>query len=330
MTRLGKGDINLLIYSSQYVRDLAWMLCGAANLMQLKNDYQKIMADDDWLLKLDKNPQPLIDYLNSRNLRMLGTYFESLWVYFLENYPQRQLIAKNIQVFANDSAGIRQTLGEFDFIYTDTTSGECYHLEVAIKYYLGVVDEAAELSTRSNQYSPIESWIGPGINDRLDKKFYKLVNQQSKLSESVAGKKELARLGVSSVSSEICLLGYLFYPYSKTQEATLINEPESAASGHPRGCWVTLSQLMSKLGEAELWAIRDKPHWLSPVIFERRELFYSAELCDIIKDHFNHSRFPVLISSFFSQYGDNCSDYLSGELVFVVPDDWETTAISLQ
>ena len=164
----------------RYISDLKWIFNSSPLMTTAKVDFSR-PGNLDWL----NNPTvktKLCQFMASKNLKMLGTYFEALWQFYLENAPDRKLILKNLQVIDH-----KTTLGEFDFIYQDLDNQSFKHLEVAIKYYLGIPDLSKDhLSNNSDTNKNANEtemcrWLGPNINDRLDIKFYKLIKQQSKL-----------------------------------------------------------------------------------------------------------------------------------------------------
>ncbi|WP_165088191.1 DUF1853 family protein [Neisseria yangbaofengii] len=83
-----------------------------------------------YLLSLDRNPQPLTDYL-ARHApfgRRLGLYAEHLLAFWFSHAPHAELLAQNLQVISN---GL--TIGAADFIAK--LNGKAYHIELTCKYY---------------------------------------------------------------------------------------------------------------------------------------------------------------------------------------------------
>lgn len=255
----------------------------------------------------------LYDFIVGKNLKMLGPYFEGLWQFYLENSNDTELIDQNLQVI-ND----KQTLGEFDFIYFDRTNKSHIHLEVSIKYYLGVPG----LNNALGEVSEMSAWIGPNKNDRLDKKFYKLKDHQSKLSEAEVAKEILLARGVSEVQSQVCLLGYLFYPYEQA-----MSPPENSFSAHNRGTWISLTEFSKSRLNKYFWKIIEKPFWLSQPYEDRNSVLTLEEVTGKISAVFSIKNYPILIARYSlknTRTETNDVNYLKfEELVFVVPDDWK-------
>ncbi|WP_416192520.1 DUF1853 family protein [Neisseria sp. CCUG12390] len=83
-----------------------------------------------YLLSLDQNPQPLVDYLAQHAPfgKRLGLYAEHLLAFWFSHAPHAELLAQNLQVVSD---GL--TVGAADFVVK--LSGKAYHLELTCKYY---------------------------------------------------------------------------------------------------------------------------------------------------------------------------------------------------
>ena len=209
-----------------------------------------------------------------------------------------------------------KTVGEFDFVYFNEVTNEHCHLEVAIKYFLGLDDNQKKAEVL-NQQSSMHNWLGPNANDRLDKKFCKMVEHQSRLSQTIAGKKALEKLGIKKVKTEICMLGYLFYPM-----AGKMLPPANSHVSHNRGHWLKYFQLEEYLPVNELWMLLNKPHWLAPITKRRNQLITHEQLLEKIGIHFLESSRPLLISNFKPVDNRINSHYNSVAKYFVVPEKW--------
>lgn len=299
------------------VRDLAWVFSSSPIIESSLLDFEQSELDLNWLQALDKSANKINDFMSDKNLKMLGPYFEALWEFYFKHYPGKRLIAKNIQVFENN-----KTVGEFDFIYLDEVTNEYCHLEVAVKYYLGVnSDHQKDVST--NSYSMMRSWVGPNVNDQLDKKTTKMIEHQTKLSQTSGGKQVLAKLGINKIKTQACLLGYLFYPAGEH-----FQPPEHTREKHNRGYWLKLGQLEGILLTSELWMVINKPHWMSQKVMSRQQLDSSDELLNKLNKYFSETSKPILISN-FELIDDN--QFVSVDKYFVVPDCWplKTKVVSI-
>ena len=299
---------NAAEYQVQQVRDLAWVIFGQP-MMNIPNHYQPMLDNTKWFQDLDREPQILLRHLQTKNLKMLGTYFEALWEFFLEQHPDFELKYKNLQVFEE-----RLTVGEFDFIFWDRRQNRYQHLEVAVKYYLGVINES-QCKQEVNNCSLMSQWIGPGTRDRLDLKYQKLIQKQSQLGYTDAGRQLLANKGIDEIESQINLLGYLFYPLDLS-----IGAPENADPNHLDGFWIRLSRLDELAKISGLWAIVDKPHWLAPVQESKEKLLSYKKLENFVHSHFDKFQRPLLIAKFTQN--EHLNQLISREYGFIVPDSW--------
>ena len=313
------NSLEISVLSEKFARDLKWIISSSPLIEPKEFDFHKPLKD---LSRLEQNDEKarLSQWLQKANLKMLGPYFEALWTYYLKYLAPTEIVAQNLQV-----RSAKKTIGEFDFIYRDFETGSFHHLEVAVKYYLGV----KSLNTSNDsRFSDIAAWIGPNKNDRLDKKFIKLRDHQSKLSHDESAKPILNELGIdetdlSKLETDICLLGYLFYPFDQT-----IAPPIHAHLSHNRGVWVPHSRIaeFSKKSNAQrkeqlFWRIQEKPFWLSQEIFEDENYLDENGIHQEILDIFEIKSRPVLCSTFLKRVDSEAHEF--NQLVFIVPDDWE-------
>lgn len=214
-------------FQHRCVRDLVWVIASpplvsgsyhqtqwwghAACLLELENCLPTLKA-------LDKNPQPLILHLESIKSKRLGLRFEALvsfWLMFIS--PNFKLLAQNIQLHETHGGETKtRTLGEMDFIIEEKSSGKVIHLEVAVKFYLGI-----------QPFSDAYCWFGTNLNDQLGKKLDHLKQHQTQLSDKYPAQVPY------TIDEKHCLIkGRLFYPMHHDKSA------EGTASNHLRGRWL--------------------------------------------------------------------------------------------
>jgi len=307
------------------VRDLAWVI-KSPSLVSNQGDWPTIVAPDKnewvdtWLLRLDNDPRPLLQHLAKEKSHFLGTYFESLWGFYLEAHPSFNLIAKNLQV-----NGRQKTIGEFDFIIQDCISGDFIHQEIAIKFYLGFKKE------NSHSFSDGEHiWFGPQCRDRLDLKIDKLINTQTRLSKTEAGQCTLNSAckqhtnednkNLSQISSQIVLKGYLFYPENDTVIAPSYCNPK-----HLKGSWITLTSLTNNIEAADAWCLLSKSNWMSRFQLEygqtepyRNFYIHQTDLLEAVSEKINKESRPWMVAGL----KQHTQGYLEEHRLFVVPDNW--------
>lgn len=245
------------------VRDLAWVIASPPLLRApaarrgdgthwLDDGWcaQALALSEDWLAALDRDPSTLLVHLAGEHDHRLGSHFESLlafWLAWPEN-PLYTLIARNLPV--RDEG---RTLGEFDFLVRERSSGEVQHWEVAVKFFLGV-----------QPGGEARHWVGPGLRDRLDLKLEHLRLHQLRLGRSPGGRRQLAALGLEEVRPVCLVKGCLFYPAGVDQQAWA---PRDAAPGHLQGWWQDHTGFLSTWGGSDLrWLRLPKASWMTAVI----------------------------------------------------------------
>ncbi|MBD2858980.1 DUF1853 family protein [Spongiibacter sp. KMU-158] len=293
---VNRFDTTLAHLNNPLVRALAWS-CFAPpllNAITLNNgetvfcpELELTAQREQWLNNLDKNPEPLQDYLSqSQTSRRLGLQYEALWHFFLDNDPQTELLGHNIPV--RDAQG--RSLGEFDILYRDRISKDVFHLELAVKFFLELEQP---LTT-----DPLSRWLGPNSADRLDRKLARLRDHQFPLAQTPEGRSALYQFGVSEVKPQLKMGGILFYRSDNKQKNSALH-PQ-----HLHGRWQHLKQFTEN---SERWALLQKPDWLSASELQRQAL-----PTDI--DQRVERRPTMLINP-------------QGERIFVVANDWPESAL---
>ena len=295
------------------MRDLAWA-CFSPPLLHISRVTERESGvyactpqlspeRAEWLARLDRDPAALLEHLSVRPTHRLGVYFEQLWHFFLQHDRETELIAHNIAVH---EAG--KTLGEFDCIYYDRRLGCHVHLELAVKYFLGLPRNIGDGDTTNRR-----EWLGPDRRDSLAAKLDRLLQHQSRLGDTAAGKRRLAALNIITTRKEIALKGYLFQPLSA---------PPPPPPGYNPACamnlWLTSEQLDIHCAGLDTldFLILPKMAWLSgsqhPACTEKLDRYElkAHALARFVKDPH-----PLLISA-LDRYG------LEANRFFVTPPDW--------
>ena len=240
-------------YRSPWVRALAWSCFGPVLLPSDPQSSGPALTPPDlplnetrkrWLASLDADDRPLRDHLEQHcHSPRLGLVFESLWHFFISNDPDCELTAHNLAV--RDG---KRTVGEFDIIYYQHSTGRYFRLELAVKFFL---------YHPSGEHNPLSNWLGPNSADRLDRKLDRLVDHQLRLSRTRFGHRQLAELGISGVSTQLHFGGMLFYPPEAEVHPCPNLHPD-----HLRGHWQTVSTFLAS-GEIQRWRVLAKPDWLA-------------------------------------------------------------------
>lgn len=115
------------------------------------------------LQQLDKNPQPLLDFIAQLKSTRLGLRFEYLLWFWLKDstYHPFRLLGHSIQIIH-----AKQTLGELDFLLFNEESQQIEHWEVALKFYLA-----------ENNFN-LNHWYGLNRTDTLHRKLTHFTQKQ--------------------------------------------------------------------------------------------------------------------------------------------------------
>ena len=259
--------------SSSLLRDLAWLAltpdlvelpppipCAGRPTLQELGLHKRENSLVEWLLTLSP---ALLATASDRRATRLGHYHERLWHILLDHAPGTRLLARNMRIFHN-----RTTLGELDMLYRTRANSAPVHLEVAIKFYLGLAEGPGEVTSPSR-------WIGPGGLDSLALKCRHLHRHQLPLSATPLAFATLAQWltprdalacpqeqPAAALTQRLAMPGVLFYPWH-----TPLPPPQGATYEHRQGLWCFLNNwpdLAASLATPFTMAWLQKPHWLAP------------------------------------------------------------------
>lgn len=300
------------------LRDLAWLI-ATPDLVELpppipaagRPTLKELGLQDallPWLLQLG---QPPLATLNGSRATRMGHYHERLWHTLLDHAPNTRLLARNVRITRK-----RNTLGELDMLYRTRDNPAPVHLEVAIKFYLGLPEGPGAPNSQSR-------WIGPGGLDSLALKCTHLQRHQLPLSTTAPALETLAHwlaprdIGASErslaeqLTQRLAMPGVLYYPWHAAMPA-----PEGALAEHRRGTWCYLSDwpaLAAERSGALQVAWLEKPHWLAPP--PRSAFRPAAEQLPAVIDQVHAWRSPQQMMLY-------CAEKEHYERLFIVPDDW--------
>jgi hypothetical protein len=284
------------IFKHPCVRDLAW--AGFAPPMILGPDISGAGIDyspfwREHLQALDADPAPLLAFLGDACEKRLGIYYERLWHYLLERDPDTELLAHNLPV--RDG---KRTIGEFDCLFWCRRRNAHIHLELAVKFYLGIPGQ--------------DSWLGPGARDRLDIKLDHLLDQQSRLASHPAARQPLQALGIADCLGLIDIKGYLFVPACGMQAPRWHN----AANALQR--WYSLEEFcaLEPLSRSWVgWQEIPRRRWLSPFVAAKSTAQASESLMAALADRLETRGRPVQLAA-CDQQG------VEKHRCFVAPTGW--------
>ncbi len=305
-------------YTHRHVRDLAWA-CFSPPLMitsELADDNHNVAncglaltpAREERLMALDEDPRPLEDYLGHTLPGRLGLYFEKLWQFFLADDPAVDLLAHNLPV--RDGG---RTVGEFDCLYYCHQRRRTFHLELAVKYYLGW---PGDCEAGGSAWS---DWVGPNAADRLDLKLNRLLNHQCQLAQRPEGKQTLRDNGIDLPVAEAEIKGWLF-----RNPAQGHFEPHGYNAQRQMGTWIRHSAIATYLEQTaeSRWQVLPRMKWLAPAAPSTAAL-HREELVHVLDGHFAQNPRPVQLAQLVP---DAAGHLQETSRVFVVGEQWPGTA----
>lgn len=291
-----------MIYNHKLINDLAWAIGSPCLVNGLSYTDHRLLADD-WfeqqvfdnqtlLSEQDKSPHLIQTYLSDMPVFKLGLYFENLLAYWFTVNPDFEILHKNLIITSD-----KKTLGEFDFILRELSTGKVIHLEVAVKFFLQII------------FNNNENWLGPNLIDSLDLKFNKIMNKQIELSKHDETKYDLYNLGINIDEHWVILKGRLF-----KQDNSLVG----------KNCWLSISDYFKYDDKNNSkWVILPKTHWLAEVNnleynFLANEQFNKRSLEEKLNEDLKSS--PICIAKI--------DDQVETKRLFITPNDWESRAYS--
>ncbi len=292
-------------------RDLAWLLHapdllataypGRPTLDELGlADPQRRSA---WLAAFEHAPDELERCIGPSLVGRLGHYHEALWHFLLDRAPNTRLLAHNLTIRSD-----KRTLGELDLLYATHDDPQPIHLELAIKYYLGLPEGPEDAASQAR-------WVGPGCADSLAIKHRRAMTHQLPLAGHPEAAATLLAYGAPPLKQRLGMVGVLFRPWAGT--APPMPTPRESAPHALLGEWLTHAQwagFRHQLDDAgELHgAFLDKPHWLAPP--PESDLMNLATLSARLEQHFTRRHTPRQVML----------KHASGhwQRLFVVNGDW--------
>lgn len=175
----------------------------------------------------------------------LGKMVERFFSFALKSNPRFKLIAENFQIIKD---GI--TLGEIDFLIEDIENKEKIHLELVHKFYL-YRPQGEKIETKN--------FVGPNLNDSLDKKLTKLKEKQFPILKDPFCVKVLKEKGIDpfQLKQKLLFTGSVYLKYKEIRPLELVNE--NCISGY----WIGFSEFKSVHEEGDQYKIPKKADWLS-------------------------------------------------------------------
>ncbi len=249
------------------------------------------------------DPSPLLQFLKSAKRQNLGTLFESLVFYWLDQLPEVQILTTNLQIRDD-----KTTYGELDLLFE--YAGQIYQWELAIKFYACDGDPLNEAD-----------WLGPLRRDNLKRKLDRMFDHQMKVSKLEQAAPILNKLNVDGNDLNVFpfVKGCLYDPISNGVQKRPIRISDNSLKSY----WISLQEFTSadidkRLDFPTVFSVLEKKDWLSPVKSEDWQDYSAVNLQNIITNMFEQNATPKLVA-----FG---KDHTHTELsrIFIMPDDWSS------
>jgi len=290
------------------VRDLAWALLSPPLLSEAPAQQRHPLAASrwaehpeeltDWLRLLDTQPGILEAWLAQRSIRRLGLYYERLWQFALCQVPDVDLLVANLPIRHDGN-----TLGEIDLLLRDREG--VHHLELAVKFYLGLGDDSARH----------DRWLGPGSHDRLDIKLRRLCDHQLRLPSMPAAQLLLSELTSAPINSALWLGGYLFQPLANS-----CSPPAGASPQHLGGRWLRHHDwpAFAESDHETVWQPLPRHAWLAPARVPWSAVWQRPDFDRWVIDVEGQRQAKMLVR--LEEHADG--HWLEQERLFLVPSTW--------
>ena len=213
--------------------------------------------------------------------KRLGKLFEILVGLAISAQPELEILARNMVINGAD-----RTLGELDMILANQRDGSVIHVEITLKFYLGL----------ANGRFP-----GPNPADTLEQKYHRLASHQLPLSRQQEACAQVSAVGLPQVTERrLFSRGRLFYP--------MVHAPATPAEAwptHQQGDWWRASDTE----RGRHWRPLARPQWLAPEsMSDRAETLLAT---DALIDYVQARQRPLMVVA---------DDQPAARPAFVVPD----------
>lgn len=208
-----------------------------ASIAPLLHNARACSDMNDWLTELGW------EAIRPPKTQRLGDYFEWLVSIWLALDPRFEVMGKNVPIRSTvmqSGKGITHTHGELDVLMREVATGKVIHLEMAVKFYLGLDD------TRL-----LSRWYGPSLHDRLDKKLAHMRWHQMGMAFTPEGEAVLGKQGIAVDEVWGMVKGRLFLPCAGVPSTPSLNasfnSPPTPMSVSPHcafGQWMTASEFL--------------------------------------------------------------------------------------
>jgi len=219
----------------------------------------------DWLLRLkvlDQEPKPLIEKINQCKSHFLGSYFETLFSFAINNLSCFDVIFEHKQLITPD-----RTLGEVDALIR-TQDGKLHQFEVAIKFYL-----------ESN--TELGGWVGPNKNDSFIKKYDRAKKHQLKILALPEANVLMSAYNIKEpINAHLLMFGILYKQIAKSDDLSLFQDQTTSL-------FTEKEEIINQDAKTGFWINEDNLIWLKNGFMSAQELFKPHWISDPIEQEVN-------------------------------------------
>lgn len=283
-----------------FVKDLAWLVEGHYIEQDFDLGLYWLSDTEERLLLLDSDPTSLVNAVTACKSHFLGSYFETLFSFAIENLSSLKVVFEHFQIEHFQIEGKGKTLGEVDML-VETPEGELHQFEIAIKFYL----------ERPDLYP--HDWIGPNKNDSLLKKVTRAREHQLCILQTEDGSAAIEHVTKNrEIKSDLLIFGRLYSALKNQQDIT------SWLAQNERGGWIRESDFILLIRYFSDFCVLEKPHWMAFSEKNNKFVSLSPQSAYNLVSKFLHDNRPIHV---FLYHALTQSKRINRS-VFVVPDAW--------
>lgn len=293
------------------VRDLAWALTSQP-LFQAGHHSPQLIPNptelDAWLWHQQQNPERLEQALSQQRSHRLGIYFETLIHIYLHDFLKLQRCLYGLAV--RDQG---HTYGEYDFLLQPARQAASLHLEISLKFYLGIDDQSGK-----------RHWLGLNRSDLLEHKYNKLINQQLQLSRLPVANSQLRQMGVQVGHKTGLIKGRLFYPFSEFNATSgginARQSPRGVNPQHLRGWWLPASswQTLMQTADSTRLVPLQRRQWMAVLDDLEAVQLVTAQAGESFAAQLDQAQQPMMCA----RLGQTKSGWKELDRGVLVPDPW--------
>jgi uncharacterized protein len=282
--------------------DLKWVIQAPFLTRQIPQPaLWELPQSRDLIIQLENDPSLLQTYLKSLKRHNLGSYFEGLVYFWLEQLDDVNVIGTNLQV--RDKI---KTYGEIDVLFN--YRGCLYHWELSVKYYACLNNPTEE-----------QNWVGPLKKDNLKRKMDRLFDHQLPLPYQPYSQGLMKTLGLADKKAQSYpfVKGRLFWDNRAGCRAN--NLPNRINPAGQFSTWTDLTNHLTIIPEdTEFYTILPKERWFSTANLDDWVAYDDIGLQKACLATFeNHlAPFQIILSQ------KNGSEIIEISRHFMMPDHW--------